>query len=291
MKQVIYIDVLIALNIIITFLLLLASSKIMKTSPSAGRLLLGSVLGGASSLIILAPDVGFILSLVTKLLFSVIIVVSVYNSRNIKTILTQAGVFFAVSFLFAGIMLFASSLPGISIIRYNNGAVYINLSFFSLTAACVLCYAVTCILAKVTKRKAVGEDSFSIKIISGEKTVTGRAFLDTGNALSDPFSGEAVIIAEKNFIKDVLPPDVSLWLDGGSDKCEKVRLVPFSSVGNSGLMPAFKADKIIISDTKNEYIIKNAEIAVSSGSIPDALLPPEILTNTERSNKHDKIYK
>lgn len=291
MKQVIYIDVLIALNIIITFLLLLASSRLMKTAPSPGRLVLGSVLGGASSLIILAPDLGFLLSLLTKLLFSVIIVIAVYNPKTVRAILMKTGYFFAVSFIFAGMMLFASSLPGISVVNYNNGAVYINFSFFSLIAACVLCYVITCILSKVTGHKTSSDTVFDIRIMHNGVSVRGQALLDTGNSLADPFTGEAVIIANRTFVGGILPADIKLWLDKSGEQCEKIRLIPFSALGSSGLLPAFKADKVIINDTKNEYIIKNAEIAVSSSDLPDAILPPEVLANPERSYKNDKVYK
>ena len=46
MKQVIYIDVLIALNIIIGWLLILAASKILRVTPTPFRLLFASFFRG-----------------------------------------------------------------------------------------------------------------------------------------------------------------------------------------------------------------------------------------------------
>ncbi|MBO5955874.1 MAG: sigma-E processing peptidase SpoIIGA, partial [Clostridia bacterium] len=164
MKQVIYIDVLVFLNTAITFLLLLATSKIIKLTPSAGRYVCGALLGGMSSLIIFAPDMGLMLSLITKLLFSVIIVSAVYHPKRLKKLARETSYFFAVSFVFAGVMLCISSLPGISAVSYNNGIAYIDLSIFSLIAASVICYAVTVLLNRFTGYSDDGEILCSIKI-------------------------------------------------------------------------------------------------------------------------------
>lgn len=289
MKPVIYLDVLIFLNMMITFLLLSAASRMMKLSPSPGRFVLGSVLGGASSLMILAPELGLFLSGLTKLLFSLIIVVAVYNPKSLRAILRETGYFFAVSFLFAGIMLGFSALPGVSAVQVRNGAVYVNFSFFSLIAASVLCYAVTAILGRFTGHKAAGDTLLEITVTRNGKTVRGQALLDTGHSLTDPFTGESVIVADRSFVKGVLPENISLWLEGRTEQCEKVRLIPYTAVGASGLLPCFRADEVELSDGKKCYRLKNAEIAVSDGAMPQAVVPPEMLTDPERRKEHERI--
>lgn len=289
MKPVIYLDVLIFLNMMITFLLLSAASRMMKLSPSPGRFVLGSVLGGASSLMILAPELGLLLSLLTKLLFSLIIVVAVYNPKSLRAILRETGYFFAVSFLFAGIMLGFSSLPGVSAVQVRNGAVYVNFSFFSLIAASVLCYAVTAILGKFTGHKTAENTLLEISVTRNGKTVCGQALLDTGHSLTDPFTGESVLVADKSFVKNLLPENTALWLEGKTEQCEKVRLIPYTAVGSSGLLPCFRADEVELSDGKNHYRLKNAEIAVSDGAMPQAVIPPEMLADPERSQEHEHI--
>ena len=285
MKQVIYIDVLIFLNTIITFLLLLASSKLMKIYPSPGRFAIASVSGGIESLIILAPDLGFFLSLITKLLFSLVIVISAYNPKSISAMLKETGYFFVVNFIFAGMMLFASSLPGISIVNYNNGAVYINLSFFSLVAACVICYAVTCLLGKITKNKAADSIVYNIRIETDGKTLNTSAILDTGNALTDPFTGKSVIIADKFTLSEILPQNVKSYLETG--RCEKgIRLIPCKTVSGTTLLPCFCADKIRITDNKTKTEINNCEIAVSRQPLTEVILPPSIINTNERRTKN-----
>lgn len=288
MKQVIYIDVLIFLNTVITFLLLLASSRLMKLRPTAGRFVIGSVMGGAASLIIFAPDMGFILSLITKLLFSVVIVSATYNPKSIKSILRQTGYFFAVNFIFAGIMLFASSLEGISIVTYNNGAVYIDFSFFSLVAASVMCYLITVILNRLTRHKHESDILYSIRMEKNGKTVSCSSILDTGNGLRDPFSGESIIIADEKSVMNILPDDIKLYLRGESEKCSSIRLVPCSTVNHDSLLPVFRADEVTVSDSQSQFTVKKPLIAITKNSLTHVILPPDIVKEAERSKSDEK---
>ena len=288
MKQVIYIDVLIFLNTIITFLLLLASSRLMKLTPSAGRFVLGSVIGGASSLIIFAPDMGLLLSLITKLLFSVIITTATYNPKTVRAILRQTGYFFAVSFIFAGIMLFVSSLEGISIVSYNNGAVYIDFSFFSLIAASTLCYIITVVLNKLTRHKNESGILYNIRISKDGKTVSYSAILDTGNGLTDPFSGDSIIIADTDIIKNILPNDIILYFNGESEKCSSLRLVPCSTVTDDSLLPVFRADSATVNDSGKHVYIDRPLIAVTQQKLSHIIIPPDIFTNAERRKTDEK---
>lgn len=279
MKQVIYIDVLIFLNTAITFLLLLATSKITKLTPSAGRYVTGALVGGVFSLIIFAPDMGLILSLLTKLLFSLIIVSVVYNPKRIKAIAKQTSYFFAVSFGYAGIMLFISSLPGISILSYNNGIVYIDLSMFSLIAAAVVCYVVTVALNAFTRHSHDGAILYNIKIKCNGKSLSTASILDTGNSLTDPFSGESLIIASSKEVDALLSADIKNYISGNTNKCEKLRLVPCTTIAGDTLLPVFRADEVQISGGGNNKQLCNVGIAVCSREIGNVILPSNIFDN------------
>ncbi|MBQ8210632.1 MAG: sigma-E processing peptidase SpoIIGA [Clostridia bacterium] len=290
-KQVIYIDVLIFLNTAITFLLLLATSRITKLTPSAGRYVIGSLLGGASSLIIFAPDMGLLLSLLTKLLFSLIIVSVVYKPRRLMITAKQTGYFFSVSFIFVGIMLCIASLPGVSLISYNNGVAYIDLSMFSLIAAAVICYAVTCILNSLTRHSAEGEILYNIKISHNGETVSLSSILDTGNGLTDPFNGESLIIAAQKDVAQLLSEDINNYLRGETDKCSSVRLVPCSTVAGQSLLPVFRADEVKITGGGMAVNIKNAGIAVCTAEIGNVILPSNIFDNCKRRRNNEVVYR
>lgn len=277
MKQVIYLDVLIFLNTAITFILLLACSRMMKLAPSAGRYVIGSVLGGASSLIIFAPDMGFILSLITKLLFCLIIVFTVYNPKRLKSVLRQTGYFFTVSFIFAGIMLCMSSLPGVSLISYNNGIAYIDVSMFSLICAAIICYVVTGILNRITRCSQEESVLYNIRIRCGNATVSMASVLDTGNSLTDPFSGDSLLIASEYDVANIMPDEVRNYIAGDSHKCESLRLVPCNTVAGETLLPVFKADEVLISGLGINRQLRNVGIAVCTRELGKVILPANIL--------------
>lgn len=290
MNQIIYIDVLIVLNIIITFLLLAATSRLLHLSPSPGRYLIGSVLGGVSSLMIFAPDFGFVLSLLTKLLFALIITVSVYNPKSLRVIAKETAYYFVVSFIFAGMMMFASSLPGISLIQYRNGAAYINLSFFSLIAACCLCYAVTCILGKLTKHKAAGDIRLNASVEHEGMTVTVQAMLDTGNSLTDPFTGEEVIVGDIKMLADIVPGNIRAFYSS-SGNMDGIRLIPCKTVSSYALLPCFRADSVKIIGENSSCTLKNALIAVSRQQLDSIILPAMLFENSERRTNNVEIKK
>ncbi len=281
MQQVIYIDVLIVLNIIITFLLLFTTSKIIKIFPSGGRFTLASILGGFSSLIIFAPEMGFFLSLFTKLLFSVIIVVCAYKPRSFSAILRETAYFFAVNFIFAGIMLFASSLPGISLVSYNNGVAYVNLSFFSLIASCLVCYGVTFLLGRFSKYKGVVCEVLGAEVILDGKSIQSTAISDTGNNLTDPYTGKPLIVSDKNTLAPILPENIRLYFQDGKYP-ESVRLVPCRTVSGTSLMPCFRADKIIIRGEKIHIESVNCDIAVSEQPLTEIILPSSLFSERSR---------
>ena len=287
MTQIIYIDVLILLNIIITFLLLLGTSALLSLSPSPLRYLAGSLLGGAVSLVILLPEMGFALSLLTKLIFSLMIVMSVYNPKRIRVLLKETGYFFAVSFIFAGMMMFAASLPGVSLVQYRNGAAYINLSFFSLISACVICYVITFILGKVTSHKSSGDIKFTVTIENYGAFAETQAILDTGNALADPFTGESVIVGDYATLKSVLPPEIIQYYNN-EDISEGLRLLPCRTVSSDSLLPCFRPSCVEITGENVSCRLKKPLVAVSRQPIDCLIVPPMLFENSERRKKNVK---
>ncbi len=287
MTQIVYIDVLVLLNIIITFLLLLGTSSLLSLSPKPVRYMAGALLGGASSLVIFLPEMGFVLSVLTKLVFSLMIVVSVYNPKRVRTVLKETAYFFAVSFIFAGMMMFAASLPGVSLVQYRNGAVYINLSFFSLISACVICYVITFILGKVTSHKASGDIKFNVIIENGGCFSQTQAILDTGNSLTDPFTGESVIVGDISSLKNVMPPEIVKYYNN-EDVDGALRLIPCKTVSSDALMPCFRPDCVEITGENVFCILKNPLVAVSRQSLDCLIVPPMLFENSERRKKNVK---
>ena len=69
-KQTIYIDVLLAVNIFINYFLLLAAAKFLAVRRIRLRILAASILGAAYSLTMLLPSIPMVLALLMKLAMS-----------------------------------------------------------------------------------------------------------------------------------------------------------------------------------------------------------------------------
>ena len=104
METVIYVDVLVVLNFIITYLLLLCTASALRLSPSAVRLFFGSLLGGVSSLMIFLPPLPLPLTLVCKAAICALITLTALPAGSLRLFLRNGAFFLLTNVLFAGII-------------------------------------------------------------------------------------------------------------------------------------------------------------------------------------------
>lgn len=264
LSTVIYADILIITNIIVNYLLLRASAAICGNEFKATRFLLASFAGGFLSLIIFIDNIPAAINLLIKILFTFLIVLIAYKAKSLKSFLKCSAAFFTANFVFAGIMMAACTAFFPNKALYQNGVIYFDIDMLTLTIGAVLCYCILSLISRLTKSRVPQKSIYTIKLTYNKKSVEGKALFDSGNNLCDCFSGRPVIIAEKSLIKPIL---------FGEDLFEmkNFRLIPFSTIKNSGTLPAFSADKAEILteggwvEAKNVYIGITEKKIVSGG--------------------------
>lgn len=259
LTTVIYADVLITVNFIVNYLLVRAVTAITGHSFKTWRLLISAAVGGAFSLIIFIDNIPLPLNIFLKLFMCAVMIIIAFGAKKLKVFLKCCAAFFLVNFVFAGIMfaLCTTFLSNATI--YKNGVVYFDISLFTLTVGAIISYAVLSIISKFTKSKAPQKSIYEIRISCNEKTVEGKALFDSGNTLCDCFSGKPVIIAEKEFIHKICSDDIT--------SMKNFRLIPFSTISNSGALPAFLADKAEIRIDGKWHECKEIYIAITSKKI------------------------
>lgn len=269
MKQVIYIDVLICVNLVINYFLILATSKFLYLRLKRLRLILGEVLGAVYSLYILLPDYPVFVSLITRLFMAATIMGTVFGFKNLKILAKSVAYFFIVSFLFSGIMFgmwYVFRPRGMAI---NNGVVYFNISPLLLIASSLVAYTVIEITNRILEKKENKNLVCSVLVRVGERQVNFAAKVDTCNSLREPFSNLPVIVASEEVLKPILPQGFWPFIKGNemqNFEDFKIRFIPFQTVSGEGLLPAFKPDVVKI---KNDFE-KEAYIAVCSKEVlPD----------------------
>ncbi len=266
--RTIYIDVLIFVNMFVNYFILLATEKVCKQKVSFWRRVAGDAVASASSLIILLPDMGILLTILTRVLISAVVVLASFGFSNFKRFITLVGGFYSVSFAYAGICfaLWLAVKPDGLVI--NNDAVYFNISPLLLMVTSLVSYGIL-----ILCRKFFGKEdtslNYQIEITVNNKTVKTTALLDSGNKLYDAFSNTPVVIAEFSQIKSIVSESETKYLmnknyaDPGATSLSGYRLIPYSVIGGKGLLPAFRADRVIIIKGKKQYDISKCLIAVS----------------------------
>lgn len=260
LKTVIYADILIVINIIVNYLLLRASAAIAGSQFSPVRFLSASAIGGVFSLIIFIDNLPHFLNLIIKIGFLALMVLVAFGAKSLKAFIKCCAAFFLTNFAFAGIMLAICITVAPNAAIYKNGIVYFNVNIFTLTITSVICYAVLSLISRFSKSKTPEKSIYPLRITYNDRTVEGKALLDTGNTLCDCFSGKPAIITEKQFVSH---------LCGNSEITEmkNFRLIPFSTIKSGGALPAFLADKAEIMDKGKWIEAKDIYIAVTEKKI------------------------
>lgn len=248
MRQTIYLDVLIAVNFLVDYFLLYAAGQLSASAISRARLCLGALLGATCSCSILLPPLPFavngVITSVSCALMTLIAFGFAGWRRFGRTMLYVA----AVTVGYAGLMLalWLVLAPGGLII--NNGAVYIDIPPGMLVLVTVVCYAVISLFSGRLRRRNLVRSRCRVTVYDRGRQVSLDAIVDTGNLLTEPFSGLPVIVAEKDALLPVLPEGYDSFGQAGSfyegTAPPGLRVVPYSGVGGDGVMLAFRPQRI-----------------------------------------------
>lgn len=280
-NKTIYIDILIGTNIIINYFILLAVTKFTKIIPRIRRMVLGSVFGALCSLVIFLPEINFILNLFLKLAISFAIVFITFGYHNIKSFAKNIALFYLISFCFCGAMLFIWFILTPRGMVVKNSVVYLNISPIVMIITTVVCYFIIRLINRFSGRQQYKLEICKIKIISNGRYCEFYGKIDTGNTLCEPFSQTPVIVVNENAVKDIAEDEFRKLLnmtEPESTLKNKYRLVPFTSVGGKGLLPAFLPKEVYINDI---YCSRKIYIAVCKDNILNgeikAMVNPEII--------------
>lgn len=284
MKQVLYVDILMAVNLFVNYFILVATSKFMCIKWKTRRLVAGEILGAIYSLYIFLPELNIFISLAIKLFMAFTIVWAVFGIQNFKTFVKTLACFYSVSFAFSGIIFSVWCIWKPNGMTINNGVVYFNISPIVLIFSTLIAYTVIEIINRITGKKENKNRWCDIDVSFDGKSTVFKAKIDTCNSLREPFSNLPVIVTRENTIASLLPPNLEIKTNYSElcgeifqNKNIKMRIIPFRTVSGEGLLPAFKPDFI----RTGTGVKKQAYIAICSDKIlpkeTPALMNPDLL--------------
>ncbi len=275
----VYIDVLLLENIVINYLILFITSKLVKQQTTSLRMLAGACLGAVyACLIVLLPDIGIYFSLPAKILLSFEMIAVSFRLPGFKALFRILVIFYAVTMVFAGttfaFIYFNSADSGL----IGSGIFHIPSSsmgtiFLGIIFAIIILRTLREILGKRLSREKM---LVSLRIRFENQQIDIRALVDTGNHLMDPLSNLPVIVVEYRALEDVLPEEIRRVFNDSKEEdldtvssvisqsvwMSRFRLIPFSSIGReNGMMIGFKPDYVEIGE-KTNHIANNAIIGI-----------------------------
>jgi len=292
LKQTIYVDILLAVNLIINYFLLRITAKMALPYTKRRRIFLGAAIGAVFSFIIFLPNLHWSVMGLIKLIFSVTIVATTFGIKDVKRFLRCTAIFFIANFLFAGGMIAFFILFSPNGMYINNSVVYFNFSAVTLIGIAAIIYILISLLTHFTKKRSLGDMEYVATIeYSGRSTAIG-AMVDTGCDLSEVFSATPVCVCEFNAVKDILPKKLATLISSSFSNIGKVakseygkdlRLVPYTDVSGSGILCAIRPSRFLLTQKNVQVEVDRVYIAFTNKSLSNGeyqcLINPQVIEN------------
>lgn len=279
---VIYVDTLFLLNALVDYLLLLCAARLAGEPLKRLRFALGAVLGGGYAVAIFLPGLGFLERPLCRLAAAVLMVLAAFQgSRRLGR---QVLIFFALSCAFAGGVLAVSMLGGQGL-SLNRGVIYSGMDLKIVLLSAAGCYAaLSLLLQKAVRHTSLTGELKQVRLELGERAVELTALTDTGNTLTDPVTGQGVMVAEGARLLPLFPPeqrpdeaalrDPAGALEALTEVGGRFRLLPYRSVGvDRGLLLAVRVDRAVVDgQDRGAMVVALSPNPVSDGGGYTALL-------------------
>ena len=269
----VYIEDVIIDNLVINFAILFVCKKVLKIETRNVFLVLGSVLGTLATLVFCFFRIDGILLLLFKLFVSVLMVLVSFNYKNLKDYLLKYFSFIFTTALMGGVCFFISFTFGKTVVV--NGTVSYELGLpmgIVIFLIMIVAYVVVHFIKSVKAKNKVSEFIYDAKIKNGAREIKLKAFLDTGNTLTDNQTGKPVfILTYKNFLKLF---DISLEkvLEGKiSEKLENAHYLSVGSVGKNSKLLVFSVEEVEVKKEKELFKLKKPLLALSYQNLEEKL--------------------
>ncbi len=221
----IYLDLVFLINFIIDFFILYGVKKVLKLHPHPLRLLLGSLVGSLSILLLFIKLNNYTL-LLSKFVISILIILVSFGKKNFFKNITY---FYLLSIILGG----SFYLFDIGITYHDKGFLVLNnnhlLNFLILLIGSPI--IIFLFIKENIKYKSIYSNKYIVEIYINKKKYILEGMIDTGNQLIDPYKKRSIIL-------------VNLPLK----KTAKYIYVPYKALNTSGVIPCLKPDKVIIKD-------------------------------------------
>lgn len=284
--MVIYLDVLILINLYVTYFQILAVSVFTHRKTVWYRKLSAAGIGAVASLSIFIPQEMVLTLTLLKIFLCALIAFVAFGYTGFRAYAVSVLFLMLVSFVFSGLMLCVWLFAAPMKMLFINGTVYFGVDTMTIILSTCAAYGVVRIIRYILDKNGKTDGKYTVIINNNGRECRLSALADSGNGMVDCFSGLPVIVCRRDMCADVSPPAIEMIennsdiSDIGTQMIKGVRIMPFSTVGKGGLICMFKAESVVIDDETNEekYPV-NALIGIVIGGRQEyeAIFNPKIL--------------
>lgn len=284
--MVIYLNVLILINLYVTYFQILAVSVFTHRKTVWYRKLSAAGIGAVASLSIFIPQEMVLTLTLLKIFLCALIAFVAFGYTGFRAYAVSVLFLMLVSFVFSGLMLCVWLFAAPMKMLFINGTVYFSIDTMTIILSTCAAYGVVRIIRYILDKNGKTDGKYTVIIKNNGRECRLSALADSGNGMVDCFSGLPVIVCRRDMCADVSPPAIEMIennsdiSDIGTQMIKGVRIMPFSTVGKGGLICMFKAESVVIDDETNEekYPV-NALIGIVIGGRQEyeAIFNPKIL--------------
>ena len=263
--KIIYADILLAINLAVDYLVLFGTARLAGARFIRIKGLLAAGIGAVYSLVILFDFPGMFFA-ATKFAVSAVMIFISFGKRKAGEFFRLLLIFYICGFLFSGFMMLINSAVNEESFFIKSGIVYFEFSAMGIVLSGTAAFFVTEVFRRLFGNGRNDETSVA-KIFFGGKCSVLKVLIDTGNNLSDPFSGTPVAVASPESLEKILPEKL-LSAAGKKDLSTEFgfRYIPCKTISGSVLIPALKPEKVVLESGGSVFEAEEIFIGISENA-------------------------
>lgn len=209
-----YIDLFFIFNVIMDYIIIMSTNILLKRRTSYIRMILSSLIGGISSLVLFTS----LNKIVIEIVSIVIMVLISFGYKGIRYLINNILYMYILSTLLGGIIYLFN-------IKVSNSMFLTYLIIIVISIEIMILY-----IKENKKMRSIYNNNYKVDIyFKDREKLSLIGFVDTGNNLYDPYKKRPVIIVHNKYIKE-----------------DKYILVPYHTINGNGLLKCIKPDIIFI---------------------------------------------
>ena len=205
----IYIDIVLIENLIMNFIILLATGIVLKEKIKTVRLLLASLLGAIYSVVSYMSILEIYSNIILKIILSIVIVYVAFNPQTMKKMWKDILIFYLTSFVFGGAAFALIYIVKPQDILMKNGLFLGTYPLKTIVLGAIVAFIIIITAFTIVRTKITKKDMFcKVEIQINGKKIETTAMLDTGNLLKEPITNTPVIVVEHTLLYDCISKEI-----------------------------------------------------------------------------------